>query len=792
MAGLFRNEPLAVLAASCASLTFVAPVQAQDVHAFAIPAGRLSDALLILAEQADVSIAIDDPRLSAIKTSGLRGRLTTRAALQRILSGTGFGFTLQSDATVRIYRQREVPRRGAASEGKSGVAPREATDPEIVVTATKQRVGLSDYPASISVVGLDETDGARGGALGTGYILRRLPGLASTNLGPGRNKIFIRGIADSSFNGTSQATISQYLGEARLIYSAPDPNLLLYDVERVEVLEGPQGTLYGAGTLGGIIRLVPRAPDFAATSLAGSAGLRLTRDGGTGFDAALVGNLPLVADKAAMRLVAYQLTEGGYIDDELRDLDNVNRNRIAGVRASLRWQPSSDWILDVSGVLQDLASRDGQYAETDVGRRERKSAIAQPFDNDYRLATVTLRHTAGPVEWVSASAYTFQSIDSIFDATDVPGQSAPREYGEDTTIKLLSHETRASGAFGGSGRWLAGFSLVHNIDRTDRRLGAAGSAAMIAQVANTTLDTAGFGEVTLPLFSHVDATVGGRISYVRQTSEFRAQTGGDAPEPNRSQLRALPTAALSWNPSSDMLFYARYQEGYRPGALQIAGTESEPVALRFDRDHIRTVELGWRFGTRPGAPLSGGIAASAAEWSDVQADLVDEQGLPYIANIGSGRVRNVAANITWKPFASTRLDASGFLASSSLSKPAPDFAGAQDRDLPNIADEGWRVAARHEADLGVATMTLDAALRYVGSSKLAIRPPYDLPQGRYYDLTAGVRLARGAIGLSLDLDNLLDSKTNTFAFGNPFSVARGVQSTPLRPRSLRLGVDMVF
>jgi outer membrane receptor protein involved in Fe transport len=72
--------------------------------------------------------------------------------------------------------------------------------------------------------------------------------LFSTQLGPGRNKLFIRGVADSSFTGPTQATVGQYLGDVRLNYNAPDPDLNLYDIARVEVVEGPQGTLYGAGS----------------------------------------------------------------------------------------------------------------------------------------------------------------------------------------------------------------------------------------------------------------------------------------------------------------------------------------------------------------------------------------------------------------------------------------------------------------------------------------------------------------------------------------------------------------
>ena len=109
---------------------------------------------------------------------------------------------------------------------------------------------------------------SRFGAQGSEAVLDRLPMLASTSLGPGRNKIYIRGVADSSFNGPSQSIVGQYLGDVRLTFNAPDPDLQLYDMRRVELLEGPQGTLYGTGSLGGILRLVPNGP--TCRHLAGS------------------------------------------------------------------------------------------------------------------------------------------------------------------------------------------------------------------------------------------------------------------------------------------------------------------------------------------------------------------------------------------------------------------------------------------------------------------------------------------------------------------------------------------
>lgn len=767
-----------------------ASAQARPVREFAVPAGRLSDALLVYAQQAGVSIAVSDPRLDRLRTAGVRGRLEIGEALRRLLEKSGLTFTFSDDATVRLVWHTAARRAVVRAKVRSAPPAPVIGGEEIVVVATKQSALLSDYPASISLMELGSGDTARGGNEGTGYVLRRLPGLASTNLGPGRNKIFIRGVADSSFNGESQATISQYLGEARLIYSAPDPDLLLYDIQRVEVLEGPQGTLYGAGTLGGIIRLLPRAPVAGETSLSANGGVRFTRHGAAGFDAAIVGNLP-IADRLAARVVAYKSSEGGYIDDPLRQRSNINRNQISGGRAMLRWTPSADWTVDLSVVAQDVGSRDGQYAQTDVGALARKSAIAQPFDNDYRLAALTVTHPWGGKELVSASSFTRHTIDTVFDATSIPGVTLPQVYLEDRSIDLLSNETRLSGRFSGVGHWLIGGSVVYNKDRSKRSLGDVDSPQQLANLVNSTLDTALFGEATNPIVSTLELTLGGRLSYVRQTSEVAGREVSGAFEPTRKQFRALPSAALSWK-TDGWLFYGRYQEGYRPGALQISSAGDQVTAQRFERDHIGTYELGLRFGSRPHARLSGSLAGSTASWDDIQADLVDTKGLPFIANIGSGRVRNLSASLTWQPTERWTFDASGFVASSNLSKPALAFSGSIDRDLPSIADEGWRLGARYGGNVGAANVTLDAGLRYVGRSKLAVVTPFDLSQGGYYDVSVGGRWSMGAVGISLDLDNVLDSRANTFAFGNPFSLASGTQTTPLRPRSVRVGVDASF
>ncbi len=747
--------------------------------------------MIAFASQAGISIALDDPGLRRARTGGIKGDYEPAAALGRLLRGTDYDFAFDGPATARLFRRKlPKPTQPARVSVPPPIEPVQAAPVEIVVLASKQSLSLANYPSNISILELDRADAARSGSEGSGAIIQRLPSLALTNLGPGRNKIFIAGIADSSFNGASQSTISQYLGETRLIYSAPDPDLALYDIQRVEVLEGPQGTLYGAGTLGGIIKLVPRAPDLQAPSYQMSAGTRLTQGGAPGYDAALVVNQPLLGN-LALRVVGYHAIEGGFIDDTLRGLTNINRNTLSGVRVALRWTPAA-WTVDATVVVQSRGSRDGQYAQSDVGPLARRSAIAQPFDNDYRLGSITVTRSWGATQFVSATSYINHQIDSIYDATLDPGVTTPRAFAENVTVNLLSQETRLSGRFGGAGTWVVGGTVVYDSDHVARSLGAASNPALLSNVTNTTLDTALFGEASVPLIPKVSLTLGGRLSYVREAGHFSGTARTSGFEPIRSQARALPLATLAWKPNPGILIYGGYQEGFRPGALEVTGSGSTATALRFEADTIRTFKVGLRFGMQPGAVVSGSIAASVGRWNNVQADLVGLDGLPYVANIGSGILRNLSGDIAVHVAGGLTVEASGFLNASDLSHPTPAFTGAQDRDLPNIADAGWRLGARQRQRLVAAELTLDGSIRYVGQSHLAIYPPFDLPQGRYYDLSAGMRIGFEHWGVTLDLENALDSQANTFAYGNPFSVAAGSQRTPLRPRSIRLGLDAAF
>lgn len=786
------------LAEPLTALTFLfiaaAPANAMQDVSFNIPAGHLGTALVALGEQGGLTVGVSDPAIAQIETRGLRGRMPVRQALSLLLRGTGYSFAFVGPHAVRIVpAATRHPAREAAVAPSAGPssAPVQEPFPDIIVTASKQGVALDRFGGTVFMVDLGNEDVGRFGARGSEALLERLPTLASTSLGPGRNKIFIRGVADSSFNGPSQSIVGQYLGDVRLTFNAPDPDIQLYDVQRVELLEGPQGTLYGTGSLGGILRLVPNAPDASGPAASASGGMMTIAHGDPGGDAAAMVNLPL-NPQLAVRAVGFGSLEGGFIDDLGQGRSNVNRVTTYGGRAALLWRPGNDWEVELGGLAQYISGRDGQYTMRGLPPLTRATRFAQPFDNDYQLGQFTIRKRWAGVDLVSATGLVRHSLETRFDATGFPGTSGTQLFVEDIDISLFSNETRLSQPDAQGEGWVVGWSLLQDTSRIRRSLGPPAALQSIAGVRNEISEAALFGQFSQPITEGLVGTIGGRLTYSRGSGmplEVPTKKG----EPDRTDVRFSPTVALTWRPGQTVLVYARFQQGFRAGGLAVSAAGSATSVQRFESDSLTSYEAGIRFGRGASDRFSFSAAISYARWADIQADLIDSNGLPHTTNLGDGRIYGLEMEAAWRPDASWSFDLGAFLNESALTAPAPAFAAADERDLPNIPGAGARAAAHFETGLSPAVrLRLDAALRYVGESQLGIGPPLDIKQGGIVEGQIGARLDFGRFGLSLDVDNMFDTRGNRFSFGNPFTVADGRQTTPLRPRTIRLGFDASF
>lgn len=775
---------------------FATPVAAADTRNFAIPALPMDQALMRLGEQAGVSIGGSDPRIQSTQSSPVQGRMTLANALRKMLKGSGLTFVIVDTRTVRIVAmpaQRQRPTK-AIRKPKPRANPTPPADrpleplaepKEIVVTASKQSQPLSRYPGTARV----EQIGAPGlnAERGTAALVGRLPELSSTNLGPGRNKLFIRGISDSSFSGPTQSTVGLYLGDMRLTYNAPDPDLRFYDVERIEIIEGPQGTLYGAGVLGGIVRIMPNRPDLENFAARASLGSTHTDRGAPGYDVEGMINVPLWKDRVALRVVGYEQVEGGYIDNPQLGQRNTNRTTINGTRVSLEIDPGDAWRLSAMGVIQNLDTRDGQYAQRGLPKLSHNAAISQPHDNDFRGLNVVIGKSWRDFELTSSFSIIDHILDERFDPARVAGPGTA--FDRMSRYKMLVHETRLSSRPGAWISWVGGIGYTDSRDRTEQFLGELPDPLRISSVQSEKSEIALFGEATVPVSERLSITGGSRVVRAQVSGEIL----GNEAEPTRRQWRVLPTAALSWRPHGRLQAFARVQTGFRSGGLAIdqAGSTN-----RFQSDQIYTAEAGVRFGDASqiaSTPISGSATIFHTGWSDIQADLLDANGLPTTLNIGNGHIDGVQAALNWRPNQELSFEGAAFVNRSRLDNPNAELMDLDNIPLPNIPRYGSRLSVRWARQLSDGlTFQADAIIRYRSGSNVGTLPPLLLEQGEYAEADLAAMLRSESWQLTLDLTNVFNARKNSFAFGNPFTASLGDQITPLRPRSLRVGMSFGF
>ncbi|EGD60729.1 TonB-dependent receptor [Novosphingobium nitrogenifigens DSM 19370] len=789
-----------------------------EVSVGAMTAGPAARAL---ARQTGVSIAFRDSAMTGRPTRGVAGHYPPAQALARMLADTGLQAREVAPGVFVVDAVSSPPPvQASAPRSRSALVP-ETTGEGVVVTGTKRKVPLDLYPGGIEVI-VGDAVSTSDGAKGTDAIEVRLSSVSSTHLGPGRNKLFIRGIADSSFVGPTQATVGQYWGNSRITYSAPDPSLRLYDIARIEVLEGPQGTLYGAGSMGGVVRVVPNAPDLGQFGGQLWGGTTFVQHGQPGGDGGAIVNVPIVKDKLALRVLGFGSLDGGYIDDTLRKLSDINTVRTYGGRAALRYKPGNDWTIDVSALSQRIGGDDSQYADREGNGLTRATAIAQPFSNAILLSELVVGKRWNELELTTSFSYANQHVFERYAGAALTDAAHPQvapmsgayqtAFTQQDWIHMFTGEVRLAKSRRDGTGWLIAFNVLHNDDRIRRQMGGTDTSNVMAAVGveggpvalaylsgvrNRVDEETLYGEYSLHLQKRLTLTLGGRLTRSRLAgqSEDVATDQALRIDPtagvSRTEMRGLPSAALVWRPWDKVSLFARYQESFRPGGIAIRQDYIE----RFQGDRVRTVEGGMRL---TGRTFDSSFTVSWSNWQNIQADLIDGFGFPTTANIGDGRVLSFSLAGHWRPLPGLQLEGSVLANESHITQPSDLatslFDAAIDRSrLPNVADWIGRIGAKYEMPIGATDrFDVSAYARYTGKSTLGVGSVLGQLQGNYIDTGLDFKVGNTSRSLTLSITNLSDARGNRFALGSPFLLRTHDEITPLRPRSFRLGFDFAF
>ena len=748
-----------------------------------IAATSLDRAIAELAQKAGVSIGLEGA-LPPLRVRPLHARIGVAEALDRLLTGSGYVARQVGPTAWRIIAAPIVSVRVSHRDSPPTPPPATIADEPIVVTATKRKLRLSELPLSVTVVALD--DSAQPAAVrGTSAALAQVEGAALTDLGSGRNRMFFHGVADSPFNGDNQATVAVLLDDARITWSAPDPDIRLVDVARVEVLKGPQGSLYGTGALGGIYRVVTNKPDLAILSGGVEAGAATVAHGGTGANGSAVINLPLAVDRAALRVVAYFAAEPGWIDTGPRH--DTNRTNVSGGRAALRVDLGRGATLDVQGLVQRLGLRDSQYTYTDESLR-RPAQLREPHDNDLTLVAAKAAVPLGPLEFSAATSLTWHDFSETFDATVGAaglGVVAPTRFDDIRDYRIWDSELRVSGRLGGIGV-LAGVSHVEADEAALRMLQSAVSAdpTTVGSTSRISRESALFGEASVPLGGRVTATVGARLF----TSSIADRRAGPSltGESDQERTGLTPSVALAWHPRDTMLVWLRYASAVRQGGLGVTGPGKNG---KFEGDELATIEGGLRLQTWRGGALE--LGAHYSRWNNLQSDVLLPTGLFATENAGAARIAGVEASLRQPLAQGWTIAAGGTLESALLTRNALGFA-LDDRRLPVVPRYTLRGAVTKSFRLGAVAGSIKASARWVGPARLSFDPALDREMGKILESALECRFDLQGWSLALRADNLFDRRENSFAFGNPFRLAASPQFTPQRPRAASIGVGRKF
>lgn len=748
-----------------------------------IAAGPIDRALTELARQSGSSIGTDIP-LGTPLTHGVHGRMSVAAALTQMLHGTGLRAVRVGPYLWRIERAQRQAIRPAHS-----IAPPAARETaehnDIVVTATKHRETLASAATPLTIASPERLAGL-GDTPGTRDLATSINGLSVTNLGPGRNRLFIRGIADSPFDGFGQSSVSVQVDESRVTYDAPDPDLRLIDMAQVEVLKGPQGPLYGTGALGGVYRLVPAKPDLTRVGGSLRTGGSATQDGSGAGDFDGVINLPLITDRLAIRLVGYRIGQGGWINstDGTRDL---NHGQTSGGRIAVRAQPFGDWIVDLQGITQGSSVADSQYVDA-PHTLTRTPRLREPQDTGISVFSATASGSIGGARITAVTSATSQEVNATYDASSkalLLGGTAAASYRDARTYRVYTGEVRATGS-AGRFDWFGGAALLAaETAATGTLIGA--TTVPVLSVTRNVDEAAVFGEVTWHLSARLRAATGVRVFRSSVDDERAEHSIGTAI--SRAIVRASPSATIAWQRNARLLVFARYASALRPGGIDTTSVgATSPTS--YQSDELQAYDLGVRWSS-PSDRLSLDLGLFASDWAHVQADYLAVDGLISTRNAGDASNRGIDLSLQWRPAGRVSLSAGTLLQRARINRGA--LPGVEpDRRLPVIPDASAHGEASYGVRLGSWLLCATGHASYIGETRLSFDPALDRESGPIVLLSGSLSAKIAAWQIRAGLDNAGDTRADSFAFGNPFTVTAAPQRTPVRPRTVSLSVRRSF
>jgi iron complex outermembrane recepter protein len=630
----------------------------------------LRSALRELGEQAGLQILFRAEDVSKEELApAVKGTMLGKDALEKLLKDSGLKFEFVNDKSVRVApaatatigghesgdpsirlaqaeQRSEVSALGAGSDGGAVVE-------EIVVTAQKRLERLIDVP--ISVVALSGDELQKRNIAGIDNLLTAVPGVSAQANGGFIRRIVMRGV--SNFTGSS-SLVGLYLDEAAVTsFPTAQLDLRTYDLERVEVLRGPQGTLYGEGSVGGTVRFITRNPNLQQLAMNANVQALATEGGDPGQRVEAMLNMPLVADQLGVRIAGTYEHQGGWIDQPTAGRSDFNGQNLSDVRIKGLWQPTEQFSANLMALVHrsNGSNNNGEDAAGNYAQVLGFTTRPEVYD-DYTLYNLTLSYDFAAVRLLSASGYIQQQTDILDTGNALPVVSPtvltlsynPFQFKDN---RIATQELRLTSTGSGPWNWtLGGFYRDARFDVSQTTLlasqpaGGPVPAPPFLNVSTTSRTQskswAAFGDVSRRLTDRF--TLGAGLRYFEDEQELTN------PALFEGTFDAVsPRVYGQYRLADNINTYASAGKGFRSGGFNLV--QGAPPA--FDPETTWTYELGAKMSVADGR-LRLDAAVFYSDYTDYQIAgrlAPPAPPLSFTSNAGSAWIKGVEWGLAWRP-----------------------------------------------------------------------------------------------------------------------------------------------
>ncbi|MES2072181.1 MAG: TonB-dependent receptor [Pseudomonadota bacterium] len=614
----------------------------------------------------------------------------------------------------------------------------------VTVTAQKRKEDASKVPLSISVMTGEDLVGQH--ISDVGDITRSIPNISysgASGSGAGLSNIEIRGVSSAAGSATVGIYMDDVSMTTRNLYSLGSAEPKLFDLDRIEVLRGPQGTLYGASSMGGTIKFITNQPNLNERESTIYSELSSTKDAGTNYTVNGVFNLPLIKDEMALRIGLQKGRNSGYIDQVSPVTGKViasgiNSEDSSVARIALKWVPMRGLVITPSVFYQDVKSDDIDASYTSLPKNQTSKIVREPGKDKLVVPSLTVNYDMGFADLVSVSSYFKRNFDRTQDGTIVNSSyigsliSSPAGLGElvgglPSAVYLNNEVTQFSQEIRVASKpydpkvspitWIGGVFYsnlrTHVVDNEpvfgiNQAFTAAGAnivdvlgfvfpqdnSYFSARHYHTT-QTAVFGEASYYFSPTLQATVGAR--YIRASDSLTRDGdfffAGDSPKHTyaSSDFNALtPKFSLSWQVDPNNTLYATAAQGFRLGGqnryvpYDVCKADFNKLGMTssptsFDPDKLWSYEVGSK-SRLMGNRLSLNLAAFYIDWDKLQQDVtLPGCGFDFETNVGKAKSYGLEVEIKGKPSANILLGFSGGYTNATLASDVPSL-GAKSGD----------------------------------------------------------------------------------------------------------------